>query len=115
MPIYEFRCTHCGAVAEVFRKADDRNDAETCQCGEDMARVFTSPRVVVKGGEESPKTLTQRFHNLKRDEQIFENPRSREIVRLTGSKAERKAQIAKSLEKAGYPVTSSKDVTTHNL
>lgn len=115
MPIYEFECPVCGVRVESFRKAADRNDAETCNCGAAMARVFSAPRVVVKGGVEDPQTLTRRFHGLKRDEQIFENPRSREVVRLKGSKAERKAQIAKSLEKAGYPVSSPKDVTTHNL
>lgn len=115
MPIYEFECAVCGARTESFRKADNRNEAERCNCGAAMARLFSKPRVVVKGGTPDPQSLTREFHGLKRDEQIFENPRSREVVRLTGSKAERKAQIAKSLEKAGYPVTSTKDVTTHNL
>lgn len=42
MPLYDYRCEHCGVVFEVLRRADARHERLTCpQCGGGrVVRVF---------------------------------------------------------------------------
>ena len=86
-------------------------------CGFCETERVMSPRVnvVMKDSTPDANEMTRKAHGLQRGEAIFENPRSGETVHLSGSKKERKGQIARSLEAAGYQVTSTKDVETPNL
>lgn len=43
MPLYEYHCPHCGAVATELRKIGKRNDAPIC----DNPRCWTPMKLVV--------------------------------------------------------------------
>ena len=118
MPIYFHRCPDCETEFDDFRSMADYAKPVPCpKCGLcETDRIITpTARVIVRSSTQDANTLTREFHGLQRGEQIFENPRSGETVHLSGSKAERRGQIARSLEKAGYAVATSKDVDTPNL
>jgi putative FmdB family regulatory protein len=49
MPLYDYKCTQCGKIAEV-RHGFDESYAEPCPaCGGQMARVFNPAPIVFKG------------------------------------------------------------------
>lgn len=49
MPLYDYKCTQCGAVTEV-RHGFDESHSEPCPaCGGRMARVFNPAPIVFKG------------------------------------------------------------------
>lgn len=49
MPLYEYRCTHCGSVIEVLQKVDER-PRRTCQdCGGRLEKILSSPAIQFKG------------------------------------------------------------------
>lgn len=44
MPVYVFKCDHCGVAAERQRKIAEMDDPMKCpECGQDMRRVPTAP------------------------------------------------------------------------
>lgn len=118
MPFYDHACPDCDHRFSDFRRMEDFDAVVPCPaCGfcETDRLVSASVNVVMKSSTPDANTLTRQAHGLQRGEQIFENPRSGETVYLSGSKAERRGQIARSLEKAGYDVSSTKDVETPNI
>lgn len=116
VPTYAYRCPDCGLEAEEFQHMRDPKTQQCPGCASmRYQRLISAPRIIMKGSTPDANDMTRKAHGLQRDEQIFENPRSGEVVHLSGSKAERKGQIARSLEKAGYDVSTTKDVDTPNL
>ena len=47
MPIYEFKCDECKARKEVDRPMSEAGNKEMCQCGRDMRRLFSPPRISI--------------------------------------------------------------------
>lgn len=116
MPLYQYSCPACEATDDRFLPMRESDSAQVCnECGHRLRRVFSAPRVSVKSSAPNTNEMTRAFHGLGRGDQIFENPRNGEVVHLKGSKQDRQDQIAASLQKAGYPVSSRKDVTIPNL
>ena len=49
MPTYEFRCTQCGTLFEVFQRIDEE-PLRTCErCGGELKKVFHPAGIVFKG------------------------------------------------------------------
>ncbi len=49
MPTYEFRCTQCGTLYEVFQRIGDE-PMRTCErCGGEVKKVFHPAGIVFKG------------------------------------------------------------------
>lgn len=42
MPLYVFKCKHCGLVDELLLKVSELNSRQECSCGGDMRRLVTS-------------------------------------------------------------------------
>lgn len=52
MPTYVYRCPVCGGEEVLTRKVDDRNLPVRCMdCGTDMPRQISAPRVNMDGQE----------------------------------------------------------------
>lgn len=51
MPVYSFRCTHCGNTDERVRAMKNCNKACKCKCGEVMSRDIPADVPFVSGGE----------------------------------------------------------------
>jgi putative FmdB family regulatory protein len=49
MPLYDYKCTQCGTIAEIRRGFDESHDAPCAACGGTMARVFNPAPIVFKG------------------------------------------------------------------
>jgi putative FmdB family regulatory protein len=49
MPLYDYKCTQCGTIAEIRRGFDESHDAPCAACGGRMARVFNPAPIVFKG------------------------------------------------------------------
>lgn len=47
MPTYDYKCTVCGIVREIFRNLGE--DSEPVCCDKNMERVWTAPPVQFKG------------------------------------------------------------------
>lgn len=45
--IYPFHCPSCGNYREVVRPVSESGDAERCNCGQIMNRVYTIPQINV--------------------------------------------------------------------
>lgn len=41
MPIYVFKCIHCGKLDELVLNTKDRNSTQVCDCGGRMKRLVT--------------------------------------------------------------------------
>ena len=41
MPIYVFKCKHCGLLDELILKPSQINSTQVCSCGGDMKRLVT--------------------------------------------------------------------------
>lgn len=41
MPLYEYKCKHCGAKLDVFRPIVDCDKPWKCHCGKQMHRMFS--------------------------------------------------------------------------
>ncbi len=52
MPIYEFRCLHCGKVSEIFQGMGDKDDPLQCKyCGsKDIERILSPSAFTFKEG-----------------------------------------------------------------
>jgi putative FmdB family regulatory protein len=48
MPIYEYKCTKCEKIFELFQKMNDE-PLKKCDCGGKVMRVFHPPGIVFKG------------------------------------------------------------------
>ena len=47
MPMYECRCEHCGEIAIIIRKIEQRDiNLPTCAIGHAMSRVISAPSVI---------------------------------------------------------------------
>lgn len=46
MPLYSYRCEHCGERKELFRKVADYNKPGPSHCFDNMTRVIAAPRVI---------------------------------------------------------------------
>lgn len=117
MPIYDQCCPDCDHRFSDFRRMEDYNAVVPCPaCGFcETERVMSSRvTVVMKGSAPDANEMTRKAHGLQRGDQIFENPRSGEVLHLKGSKKEHRGQIARSLEAAGYDVSTAKDVEVPN-
>lgn len=58
MPIYEYACTHCGAVFERRLKYEERLKPRTCpSCGHEKARFRISAPALVGGGSGSQSEM----------------------------------------------------------
>jgi putative FmdB family regulatory protein len=49
MPLYDYKCTQCGNVAEVRHGFNEGHDAPCPACGGILARVFNPAPIVFKG------------------------------------------------------------------
>src|SRR5579872_4727503 len=49
MPLYDYKCTRCGAVSEVRHGFDQTHDEPCPACGGSLARVFNPAPIVFKG------------------------------------------------------------------
>jgi putative FmdB family regulatory protein len=49
MPIYEYKCTSCGAVEEVLQKVGDSPLKKCRKCGGPMKKLVSSPAIQFKG------------------------------------------------------------------
>jgi len=49
MPIYEFRCTKCNAIIEVFQKFSDKSPTRCKKCGGRLEKMISAPAVQFKG------------------------------------------------------------------
>lgn len=59
MPIYSYQCGTCKKITDAFRRYEDRERAEPCECGATglATRVFTVPTILPDIPEyESPAT-----------------------------------------------------------
>lgn len=41
MPIYVFKCKHCGSVDELLLNVSELDNKQKCSCGGDMKRLVT--------------------------------------------------------------------------
>ena len=49
MPLYDYKCTRCGAVSEVRHGFDQTHDEPCPACGGTLVRVFNPAPIVFKG------------------------------------------------------------------
>jgi len=51
MPLYEYKCSHCGAYAEYIQKASDprKTDCEKCDTDGTLVKQISSPAIQFKG------------------------------------------------------------------
>ena len=49
MPLYDYKCTNCGAVREVRHGFNESHDEPCSECGAPMSRVFNPAPIVFKG------------------------------------------------------------------
>lgn len=49
MPLYEYRCSSCGAVCEILQRADDPPPAACGACGGPMKKRVSAPAIQFKG------------------------------------------------------------------
>src|SRR6266705_4243747 len=49
MPIYEFRCTKCNAIIEVFQKFSDKSPTRCKKCGGRLEKMISAAAVQFKG------------------------------------------------------------------
>lgn len=49
MPLYEYKCTRCGAVTEVIQKVADAPLKVCPECGGKLHKQVTSPAIQFKG------------------------------------------------------------------
>ncbi len=49
MPTYEFRCTQCGTLFEVFQRIDEEPLRVCERCGGELKKVFHPAGIVFKG------------------------------------------------------------------
>ncbi len=49
MPLYEYRCKHCGAHVEKIQKFSDPPLAKCEKCGGRLERLISSPAIQFKG------------------------------------------------------------------
>jgi len=55
MPIYEYRCNHCGAVSEFLVGVSSKGETLNCkQCGSSQLEKMISVSHSLKSGERSP-------------------------------------------------------------
>lgn len=99
MPIYEYAHISLLTCPDFETYERMRDDALTVcpTCGKQIQRVISMPRVIVKGGPESPQKSVERVLGQKKGEQYFENPYTGKRIKLKGSKAERKRQVQDSV------------------
>ena len=49
MPLYEYKCTECGAVVESIQKVSDAPLKVCSQCGGPLRKLVSSPAIKFKG------------------------------------------------------------------
>ena len=49
MPLYEYKCTQCGALTEVIQRVSDAPVKICTQCGGPLRKQVTSPAIQFKG------------------------------------------------------------------
>ncbi|MEM7827965.1 MAG: zinc ribbon domain-containing protein [Candidatus Aenigmatarchaeota archaeon] len=49
MPIYEYRCKHCGKVYEVIQKINEEAIKSCIYCGGEVERIISLSSFVLKG------------------------------------------------------------------
>ena len=49
MPLYEYRCTNCGASEEAIQKVDDKPLKICSECGGPLQKLMSSPAIQFKG------------------------------------------------------------------
>lgn len=49
MPLYEYKCSKCGAVFEVLQKLTDLPIKKCISCGEEVYKLMSSPAIQFKG------------------------------------------------------------------
>jgi len=42
---YCYRCSLCNEIIEIDKPMEDASDQEYCDCGQELERVYTSPRI----------------------------------------------------------------------
>ena len=61
MPIYEYRCLHCGKVSEIFLRSPDSQDVECPSCGgKDMEKLLSASYAIRMGSSTSGRTCCGR-------------------------------------------------------
>ncbi|KPJ51289.1 hypothetical protein AMJ40_00330 [candidate division TA06 bacterium DG_26] len=62
MPIYEYRCSECGKVMEVFQKQSKPNETVVCPgCGsKKVERLISAPARVIMGNSHGESTCCGR-------------------------------------------------------
>jgi putative FmdB family regulatory protein len=53
MPIFEFKCYHCGDVFERLLNPSEIDEVQTCECGYSAKKLVSSPSFKVNGHNES--------------------------------------------------------------
>ncbi len=49
MPLYDYKCSACGAITEVRHGFDDTHDDRCAACGGALVRVFNPAPILFKG------------------------------------------------------------------
>ena len=49
MPLYEYKCSKCGAVTEIIQKVSDPPPRTCPQCGGKLHKLLSSPAIQFKG------------------------------------------------------------------
>ncbi len=50
MPIYEYKCNHCGANFELLRRINDVSDPSCCECAStDVVKMISLSQFQLKG------------------------------------------------------------------
>lgn len=49
MPVYEYKCTGCGAETEVMQKISDAPLTQCTSCGGELKKLITNTSFVLKG------------------------------------------------------------------
>lgn len=113
MPIYCWRCEHCGAAREVVRAMKDSMQPEFCKCGVPMQRELTAPHVrpdiapyKALAGDKAGQYITSRREHkefLKRNRlvEIGDQPmRSTAQMRKTTKKGEIREELKRVIPQA---------------
>jgi len=47
---YIYRCSLCNQIIEINKPMEDASDLEYCECGTELDRVYTAPRITTGDG-----------------------------------------------------------------
>jgi putative FmdB family regulatory protein len=80
MPLYQYICRSCGSPTEIRHGINDKPDARCTECGGELERVFTVPRLNVANYTSRAQA---RYGRLSQDEMVARQRAEHEAVRLS--------------------------------